>query len=570
MECTAKTIEQDLHKALFRHNTVCLAGIALISAASVASNLVLSWILQQVVDLATGAGNTLSLHELCLVSLLLLAGCAILTIFSSQLKPHFISQASYRYREYATSMLLKKKVIDLSKDDAAGILSALSNDLTVIETNYLMKMFSVISNFFLAVGAIIMMCCYSPLLTLVSVAFSFLPMIVSMLFSSKSAAGEKAQSEAMESFTSVIQEFLSGFGVIKKFQREKQAQDIMLKSSKELQNKRRKRLFYTIFIESLGSVASALAQLGVLLTGCYMALRGSGITGGTLVIFLNLMGSVVIFVSVFPDYAAGRKSALTLMERLANRLAKDLKDEGKAVPEDFDGNITVEHLSVQADGYAILHDVNASFPAGSCTAIVGPSGSGKSTLLKAIISRQSKDAVLYDETPVGDMNMERICCLVSQLDQNVFIFRGTIHDNITLWKHFEEKDIRNAERESDLSDVIKEKSESYLCGINGGKLSGGEKQRIALARCLLEKKPLLLLDEVVSALDERSANVVYGQILQKKDVTRIIVTHNLSSSFLSQCDNIIVMHQGRVEESGTYEALMQKEGMLYRLVHAAE
>ena len=90
MECTAKTIEQDLHKTLFRHNTVCLAGIALISAASVASNLVLSWILQQVVDLATGAGNTLSLHELCLVSLLLLAGCAILTIFSSQLKPHFI------------------------------------------------------------------------------------------------------------------------------------------------------------------------------------------------------------------------------------------------------------------------------------------------------------------------------------------------------------------------------------------------------------------------------------------------------------------------------------------------
>ena len=212
--------------------------------------------------------------------------------------------------------------------------------------------------------------------------------------------------------------------------------------------------------------------------------------------------------------------------------------------------------------------MNVQFPAGSCTAIVGPSGSGKSTLLKAIISRQSKDAVLYDETPVGDMNMERICCLVSQLDQNVFIFRGTIHDNITLWKHFEEKDIRNAERESDLSDVIKEKSESYLCGINGGKLSGGEKQRIALARCLLEKKPLLLLDEVVSALDERSANLVYGEILQKKDVTRIIVTHNLSSSFLSQCDNIIVMNHGSVAERGTYEALMQKEGILYRLVHA--
>lgn len=341
----------------------------------------------------------------------------------------------------------------------------------------------------------------------------------------------------------------------------------MVRSSKELRESRRKRLFYSVFIESLGSEASALAQLGVLLTGCWMALTGSGITGGTLVIFLNLMGSVVTFVSIFPDYIAGRKSASALMERLAERLAKDMQDEGKAVPEDFRGNITIHHLCVKTDDHEILHDVNVQFPAGSCTAIVGPSGSGKSTLLKAIISRQSKDAVLYDETPVGDMNMERICCLVSQLDQNVFIFRGTIHDNITLWKHFEEKDIRNAERESDLSDVIIEKSESYLCGLNGVNLPGGEKQRIALARCLLQKKPILLLDEVVSALDERSANVVYGQILQKKDVTRIIVTHNLSSSFLSQCDNIIVMHQGRVEESGTYEALMQKEGMLYRLVH---
>lgn len=568
MECRKKTIEHDLHKTLFQHNRVCLICIAMISAASVAANLVLSWILQQVVDLATGAGNTLSLHELCLVSLLLLAGCAILTIFSSQLKPHFISQASYRYREYATSMLLKKKVIDLSKDDAAGILSALSNDLTVIETNYLMKMFSVISNLLLAVGVIIMMCCYSPLLTLISVAFSFLPMIVSMLFSSKSAASEKVQSEAMESFTSVIQEFLNGFGVIKKFQREKQAQDIMLKSSKELREKRRKRLFYSIFIESLGSEASALAQLGVLLSGCWLALSGSGITGGTLVIFLNLMGSVVVFVSIFPDYAAGRKSALALMERLAERLAQNMKDEGMAVPENFDGNITIQHLSVKADDHEILHDVNAVFPAGSCTAIVGPSGSGKSTLLRSMLSKDCGNAVLYDETPVGEMNMDQMFQLVSQLDQNVFIFRGSIRDNITLWKNYDEKDIRDAERESVLSGVVNEKGEAYFCGLNGVNLSGGEKQRIALARCLLEKKPVLLLDEVVSALDERSANVVYGQILQKKDVTRIIVTHNLSSSFLSQCDNIIVMHQGRVEESGTYEALMQKEGMLYRLVHA--
>lgn len=569
MEYTAKTIEQELHKALFRHNTLCLICIALISAASVASNLVLSWILQQVVDLATGAGNTLSLHELCLVSLLLLTGCAILTIFSSKLKPHFIAQASYRYREYAISLLMKKKVVDLSKDDAAGILSALSNDITVIETNYLQKMFNVISNLFLTAGAIIMMCCYSPLLTLISIAFSFLPMLVSMLFSNKSAASEKAQSEEMESFTSVIQEFLNGFGVIKKFQREKQAHDIMVRSSRELRESRRKRLFYNVFIESLGSEASALAQLGVLLTGCWMALSGSGITGGTLVIFLNLMGSVVTFVSIFPDYVAGRKSAFALMERLSERLSKDMQDEGKAVPEDFHGNITINHLHVEADGHEILHDVNVQFPAGSFTAIVGPSGSGKSTLLKAIIARQSKDAVLYDETPVGDMNMERICCLVSQLDQNVFIFRGTIHDNITLWKNYDDKDIRNAEEESDLSALIKEKGEAYLCSLNGGNLSGGEKQRIALARCLLEKTPVLLLDEVVSALDEKSANVVYGNMLQKKDVTRIIVTHNLSSSFLSQCDNVIVMNHGRVEESGTYAALMQKEGMLYRLVHAA-
>ncbi len=91
MKCTARTIEQNLHKALFRHNALCLVFIAIISAASVAANLVLSWILQQVVDLATGAGNTLSLYELCVVSILLLTGCAVLTICSSKLKPKFIN-----------------------------------------------------------------------------------------------------------------------------------------------------------------------------------------------------------------------------------------------------------------------------------------------------------------------------------------------------------------------------------------------------------------------------------------------------------------------------------------------
>ena len=94
MECREKTIERDLHKTLFQHNRVCLICIAMISAASVAANLVLSWILQQVVDLATGAGNTLSLYELCVVSILLLTGCAVLTICSSKLKPKFISKHS--------------------------------------------------------------------------------------------------------------------------------------------------------------------------------------------------------------------------------------------------------------------------------------------------------------------------------------------------------------------------------------------------------------------------------------------------------------------------------------------
>ena len=124
MECREKTIERDLHKTLFQHNRVCLICIAMISAASVAANLVLSWILQQVVDLATGAGNTLSLYELCVVSILLLTGCAVLTICSSKLKPKFISYASYHYKDYAIGVLMQKKVVDLSKDDTAGILSA--------------------------------------------------------------------------------------------------------------------------------------------------------------------------------------------------------------------------------------------------------------------------------------------------------------------------------------------------------------------------------------------------------------------------------------------------------------
>jgi ABC-type multidrug transport system fused ATPase/permease subunit len=174
-------------------------------------------------------------------------------------------------------------------------------------------------------------------------------------------------------------------------------------------------------------------------------------------------------------------------------------------------------------------------------------------------------SICYDDTELSQIKSESLYNMVSAVQQNVFIFNASIRDNITMFSYFPEEEVNRAIELSGLSGLIAERGEDYLCGENGSGLSGGEKQRISIARSLLKKSQVLLVDEATAALDAETAYQVSSAILGLNEVTCIVVTHSLDEGLLKQYDGIITLKNGSIVESGTFEELIAEKGYFYSL-----
>ena len=545
--------------------TVSLLGMAL--------NLAISWLLQQTIDLATGTGNTLSLPQLAVVTLALLAACVVFDALGALAKPRFLSRAIAQYREYAYAELLKKNLATFTRENTSTYLSALSNDANSIEVNYLQKLFEFSGNALLFAGSLAMMFWYSPPLALAALAFSALPLAASVLTGPRLAKAETRVSQENEGFVAALKEGLSGFSVVKSFQAEREALDLFVKSSRQVQDAKCRRLRWGSLLTSVGSTAAAAAQLGVFLTGCWMALSGQGVTPGVMVIFVNLMGCSNLFVSALPDFISNRTACNALIDKLAGALAVNLQTAGRAIPRRLEQGIAVEGLTFgYAPGQPVLHGVTARFEAGKSYAVVGASGSGKSTLLRLLMAGGSGygGSIRYDGAELREVSTDSLYELVSLVEQNVFVFDSSIRDNITMFRDFPQEQVDRAVRLSGLQPLIEAKGESYQCGENGANLSGGERQRISIARSLLRQAPVLLVDEATAALDKETAFQVSGAILDLDGLTRIVVTHALDEALLRRYDGILVLKNGAVAECGRFDELMARKGYFYSLYTVAQ
>ena len=160
--------------------------------------------------------------------------------------------------------------------------------------------------------------------------------------------------------------------------------------------------------------------------------------------------------------------------------------------------------------------------------------------------------------------------MITDIQQNVFVFNASIRDNVTMFRDFPQEELDMAIRRAHLNEFLAERGENYLCGENGKGLSGGEKQRISIARSLLKKSDLLLADEVTASLDAQTAYQVTRDLLDLNGITRIVVTHTLEEALLRRYDGIIVLKDGRVEESGCFDELMAEKGYFHALFTVAQ
>ncbi len=555
-------------RQFYKGNGWRIAIAAVQTVLNAAGNLMLAWLIQQTIDLMSGADTGFTLGQLAAASAFTMAVITVAYGCDYWSKPRFISRAIAQYKSFVFERLTQKGIAAFSGESTGLYISALSNDASTIETDYLNNLFGIINSGFLFVTALAMMFWYSPVLTLVSIGISFLPIFVSLLTGGKAVKAEKRISDVNSQYMSSLQDSLMGFSVIKSFRAEKQMLRIFREKVQEVSDAKEQRRKIGILIELLSALSGILVQLGVFLVGAYLAISGKGVTAGTVLVFVQLLNYILQPIATIPGYLAGCRSARSLIQKLANALNENVQDTGKKEKSKLLNSITVRNLSFGYESEKpILKNISCNFDAGKSYAVVGASGSGKSTLLHMLTSSYHgySGTINYDDVELKDIRSDALYDMLSVIQQNVFIFNASIRDNITMFSEFSDEEVGRAIRLSGLSKLIDEKGESYLCGENGVNLSGGEKQRISIARSLLRKSQILLADEATAALDAETSFQVNDAILNLRDMTRIVVTHALDAAVLSRYDCIIAMKSGEIVESGTFEELMNRKGYFYSL-----
>lgn len=531
-------------------------------------NVYISVLMQQIID-TIAVRDMARVIQVSVYSFTTFVLLIIVCLIQRQTCPAFIRRASTQYKAYAFKCLLRKSLRSVSTENTSKYISMLTNDVSSIENNYLSPLFTFFMDTVGLVIAVIVMFAYSPFLAVLAILFALLPICFSLLCSNKLARAEKAVSERNEGFVNSIKEILSGFFIIKTFQVEMEMFGIFQKENTRTESAKFERRKTSELVNLLAMGSGVFAQLGIFIVAAIYSIVGNEITPGTVIIFLNLMNFIVSPLTSIPTILANRKAIFELIHKMAITIYEESSSSVKVTHKKFEKEISIRDLSFAYDSSTcVLEDISLQFEKGKSYAIVGPSGSGKSTLLSVLLGTYDtyQGHILIDGIELRDIEQTSVYDIFSVIHQNVFIFNGSLKENITLFKEYPDTQIDQVIKIAGLSELVSSKGMDYICSENGANLSGGERQRIAIARCMLHDASVLLVDEATASLDRIISTDLLNSILDLQDITRIVVTHYLEESTLKRFDVIITVSCGQISEVGSFDELMERGELFYSMM----
>jgi ABC-type multidrug transport system fused ATPase/permease subunit len=497
---------------------------------------------------------------------------AAFSILKRNYKNTYMRKALSQFKDYIFKRMLDKSISQFGNGTSAKFISAFSNDLTSIEINYLAGTLNLILTVMLFIGGAIASIYIQWKLALPLLAVSLICILFSLKYGEKLVAKEKQTSEENMDFVAQVKDLLNGFIVIKSFKAEKEVLQIFHQKNKKLETTKQGRRVTSDTISIYSDISSIVINILIYGLGFYFAYKGR-MSIGMVIAFIQLGNYILLPIRNLAPQVSNRRAAIKLIERLSDEIEKtEVKPEGTVLGE-FKRDIVFRNLNfAYAEDRTVLENINLRFEKGKSYAIVGGSGSGKSTLLKLLLGYNTdyEGDLLIDGIPIKEINLESLYDHMSIIQQEVFLFDSSIKNNITMFRSFDEAKVENAIEQAGLSSLIEEKGEDYSCGEGGRNLSGGEKQRVSIARCLVRETPILLMDEATAALDNNIAQMVESKILSINNLTRIIVTHRLNEGIMRKYDSIFVMNRGMVIEQGSFEELMNRQGYFYSLYSVSQ
>lgn len=538
--------------------------IALIIACLLIStglNMCIPLLSRGIMDYGFIGGDKELLIKQVICSLLIYMIIAVIDIIKEKKRVDISANIQYSLSEQSFQHLMRIKANYFSNKNYAEILNNINVDIGNMTSVADEGVFFVVTQAFSMVGGIIGLFILDYRMTFMVLLFIPVKAVIMMHFAKK-------RKRIMDEFITESEKYAGWFGDTVGGVREVKLFGI-------LENKRAEFSDRQLSVINKQKKMNMLAQWNSITDSIIVHLLTTliYIVSSNLLFNMQLsIGSIFAFIT-YSSYVTGPISAILNIGYLLSGIIPstkryyafmELEEENssqKITTSPQFGDIELKNVSFAYEaGKPVLDGISVIFPKGSKTAVIGRNGSGKTTIINLLtrLYEPGNGQILLNGTNIADMPLQAYREMVSIVSQQIYLFNDTIRNNICLYKQVSDAMLKTACRDSGLEDFIKEVSLDYVVGQNGAMLSGGQKQKIALARALLHDKPIIIFDEATSNTDAYSEQQINALLHTRlRDKTVIVITHK--KEVLSEVDQIVVLDDGKIDIVGGYEAIKKSK-----------
>ena len=496
-------------------------------------------------------GNTYALKEEAIKISIAIGLAFIFGMLASYTRGIYLYKSLVRTKIDYVEKLFGKNINEFQAENNAIYLSTMTNDMNSIEKQYLEGIYLVGNSFIGFIVSFIIIASVSPMALFLGAGISIVAGLLSIAVAKPLQKHEKDRSDLFGGYTSYIKEALSAFQIVKANNLNDKVKKDFYDKSEDIQHKRyvMDRIYtYIVVIQSFITNSSTFA---IIIITALMAIRGS-ITTGSVVLIVNNLSRVIYPLMELGEWLPKIFSVKSLFKKMDNSLKNHDNYQETIEIDSFNHSITFNDVSFSYDKDDVLTDINLSLDKGNKYLIIGPSGGGKSTLLKLLRKyfNPNQGSILIDDKNLKDIKKGDYFNIISNIEQQVFLFEDTLRNNITLYKGYSDEEINLAIHRAGLYQFVDGLANGLETMIydNGKNISGGEKSRIAIARGLLAKSDIIFIDEAFSSLDSKVAKEIEYTLLNLDGITIVNVSHVVFKETKDRYDKIFVVKNRAVFE----------------------
>lgn len=510
-------------------------------------------------------------------SLMIIAGLILLRFLFSYLQARFQEGISYELAardRLAIGEALKRVSLGYFQQvDTGNILNSVTTGLHTLENMGMRMVDTFIGGYLNFLVIFLCLLCISPLASLIALAGAAVSFLFLLLVSRHSTVNAPVSAQAERDLTAATLEYARGLPVVKSFGQGGASMAAMRKACRDSRDIRLRIEWGFIPSNCLHLLALKLASMALAGTACWLGLTGE-LSLPMMLIFCFFSFGIFAGLEPISDSAHVLSVINNAMDQIdALREGRYIDQDGRDIPlERYD--IEFRHVDFGYDTRQVLKDVSFTIPQNSSAAIVGPSGSGKTTVCNLIARFYDAQggSVLVGGHDVRELTCDSLLKNISMVFQNVYLFHDTIRNNIRFGRPgATDEEIIAAARAARCHDFIMALPEGYdtIVGEGGSTLSGGEKQRVSIARAILKDAPVVILDEATASIDPENEHLIQ-QAISKLTVgkTVIVIAHRLAT--IEHADQILVIDGGKLVQQGKASELIGQKGRYRSFVETRE